>query len=352
MPVGLIIMFWDERMGAKVVKKYPEEISMDFKTLMQIYSLMLGALNIASYYTGPESNYYIILLLNIEEDADMYESALADATRYILQRIKYAENEINLQYLFHQISEYPSLNSEQLLALTYHEEIKRIIINRLKDEGVVSKSDLLVWLKDKYAYGFIDLDAVLIDLVKKNIIKQASVKGIVTENIFLKKLIYIIRSPPVKILNDPVGAGLPKKLNSVYKAEVMKFFKVYHPTEEDNINLAKIMIDHDCYEVLKLLRTSIVTMNDLEKLKKKGVTDINATLKDLWNSKIIQVFENEEKLEYMVLLSDIEILEIFPEYILEIIKNNYQQKSMANQLLLEYLSILQDTYYDLHEKSE
>ena len=78
MPVGLVIMKWDERVGTDIIAKYPEEVNITDKTLMQVYStheysgesgmisLMVGSLNIASYYTGAETAYYIMLLLSLD----------------------------------------------------------------------------------------------------------------------------------------------------------------------------------------------------------------------------------------------------------------------------------------------
>ncbi|MHA2474063.1 MAG: hypothetical protein ACXAES_12620, partial [Promethearchaeota archaeon] len=73
MPVGLVIMRWDERAGTELLARYPEEIVLSDKVLMQVtstheysgevgmISLSVGSLNIASYYTGPEQGYYILL---------------------------------------------------------------------------------------------------------------------------------------------------------------------------------------------------------------------------------------------------------------------------------------------------
>ena len=85
MPLGLVIMHWDERVGVTVVAAYPEEISIQEKTLMQLYSqheftgeagmvtLMAGAINLASYYTGSDTAMYIILVLNTDEEGDIFE---------------------------------------------------------------------------------------------------------------------------------------------------------------------------------------------------------------------------------------------------------------------------------------
>jgi len=38
MPVGIVVMKWDERVGTEILAKYPDELSITDKTLMQVYS--------------------------------------------------------------------------------------------------------------------------------------------------------------------------------------------------------------------------------------------------------------------------------------------------------------------------
>jgi hypothetical protein len=108
MPLGLVIMHWDERIGVTIVASYPEEISIQEKTLMQLYSqheftgeagmvtLMAGTVNLASYYTGPDSAMYIILILNLDEDGDIFEEGLGEISRQIINSI----DSPNLKTLF------------------------------------------------------------------------------------------------------------------------------------------------------------------------------------------------------------------------------------------------------------
>jgi hypothetical protein len=359
MPVGLVVMKWDERVGTEIIAKYPEEINVSDKTLMQVYStheysgesgmisLMVGSLNIASYYTGPDKGYYMLLLLNLDDDPDAYESGLIDASRIILQNL---DEDAYLQLipsLFRRLSVYPILNDEQRLALTYQDEIKRMIINRLREEGVVSKSELMVWLKDRYKQGFVDLEGVLIELIKRDIIKEASVKGMPSELIFLTNDIIMMRIPPVNLLKDPADRGLPTQLVEDYRTESKRFFQNYRPSEQDNLSVIDGIINPPVYETLRLLRTAIVTRNDLEKLKKKGVDDVDEVLKMLWESKMIQVFQDDRGNEYYALLSDFYLDLIFPKYLINIIKEEYEKKSKANQVLIEYLSVLENSYLNL-----
>lgn len=352
----MIVMKWDQRVGTEVLAKYPEEITASPKTLMQVYStheysgeagmvsLMVGSLNIASYYTGPDKGYYIMLLLNLEEDPDSYEGGLVDISRVILQNLDDKTYKKMIPDLFRRISVYPTLNHEQRLALTYQDEVKRMIIKRLQEEGVVSKSELSVWLKDKYRQGFVDLDGVLIELIKRELIKEASVKGMPSELIFLTQDLVISRIPPVKILRKPAERGLPAALAAEYQVECKSFFENYKPNEEDNLVLLEMLLDPQVYETLRLLRIAVVTRNDLEKLKKKGVDDIDKVLKILWENKMVRVFQDERQNEYYALISDIYIKQIFPKYQLNIIKHVYDHKTKANQVIVEYLNVLEDAY--------
>ena len=258
MPVGMVIMKWDDRIGAETLSKYPDELAVTDKTLMQVYStheysgetgmisLMVGSLNIASYYTGPENSIYILLLLNLDEDPDAYEGGLADISRTILQSLDDDAFLKMIPALFQRLSVYPSLNEEQRLAITYQDEIKRMIINRLREEGVVSKSELMVWLKDKYRHGFVDLEGILIELIKREIIKEASVKGMPSELIFLTNDILIIRLPPSQLLKNPSEKGLPADLVEDYLMECRKLFQTYKPSERDNLDIINLVINIHC----------------------------------------------------------------------------------------------------------
>ncbi len=352
-------MKWDERVGTEIVAKHPEEINIADKTLMQIYStheysgdtgsisLMVGSLNIASYYTGPEQGMYIILLLSLDDDPDAYEGGLSYIARIIIQNLDDDAYIPMIPSLFQCLSAYPTLNEEQRLAITYQDEIKRMIINRLREEGVLTKSELMVWLKDKYRHGFVELDPILIELIRRDIIKETSVKGMPSELIFLINDILMMRRLPATLLKDPSDRGLPSELVGDYITAVKKFFQGYRQSEEDNLKLIDVIINPQVYETLRLLRTSIVSRNELEKLKKKGVEDVDDVLRTLYGNQMIQVFQDAEGTEHYALLSDFYVNPIFPKYMLETVKQEYNVKSKADKVLLEYLNVLEDAYFDL-----
>ncbi|MHA2391200.1 MAG: hypothetical protein ACXAEX_04460 [Promethearchaeota archaeon] len=357
MPIGLVIMRWDIKVSTEILAKYPDELVISEETLMQIYaaheytgepgmiSLLVGPLNIASYYTGREKPLYIILLLNLDEDADTYEGGLSDVSRVIFQN--YEDNAYleMIPFLFQRLSTYPHLNEEQSMAITYLDNVNRLIINRLREEGVISKSELKIWLKDRYREGFFDVDAILMELIKKEVVKEASVKGMPSELIFLINDLFMIRRPPVSLLKNPTERGLPDKFVEEYNVAVRKFFQKYHPSDEDNLKiLDEVIVDPQVYEILKLLRISIVTKNVLEKLRKKGVEDIDEGLKKLWDNQMIHVFQDAKGNEYYALLTDFYNSLIYPKYILNTIIYQYGVKSKSSGVLIEYLNVLDDTY--------
>jgi hypothetical protein len=365
MPIGLVIMRWDIKVSTEILAKYPGELIISDETLMQIYaaheytgepgmiSLLVGPLNIASYYTGREKPLYIILLLNLDEDPDTYEGGLSDISRVIFQNYEDKAYLDMIPFLFQRLSTYPHLNDEQSLALTYLDSVNRLIIERLREEGVITKSELKIWLKDQYREGFFEVDAILMELIKKEIIKETSVKGMPSELIFLINDLFMIRRPPIKLLKNPVERGLPERFVEEYNVAVRKFYQKYRPTEEDNLKiLDQVIGDPQVYEILKLLRISIVTKNVLEKLRKKGVDDIDGGLNKLWETQLIQVFQDSKGNEYYALISDFHLSLVYPKYMLNRIIQQYSVKSKSSSVLIEYLNVLDNNYRPIKLKAD
>ncbi len=349
-------MQWNERRGAEILAKYPEELQVSEKSLMQIYStheysgeagmvsLSIGPLNIASYTTGPEKGLYVNLLLNVDEDPDLYEDGLADAARVISANLEKKEFLKLLPSLFQRVSTFPSLKSEQKLAILYLDEVKRKVLQRLQEEGAIHKSELSIWLKDILHSGFVDIENVSSALIKEGLAKGATIKGIASEILFLIGDIVIIRCPPVLLFNECTERGLPASLREQYRNEITSFFEQYKPSEEDNLQLLNALAEPATYETLTLIRNAIVTRDDLEKLKKKGVENVDAVLKVFWENRLLVVLRDDKGNEYYCLKSDVLVQKIFPEFAVNTIRQNYKDKSKADPVLIEHLNILEEQY--------
>jgi hypothetical protein len=93
------------------------------------------------------------------------------------------------------------------------------------------------------------------------------------------------------------------------------------------------------------LRSAIATRDDLEKLKKKGVDDVEKVLKILYEQQMVEIFRDDAGNEYFGLKSDVLLERIYPSYLLNVIRKSYTEKSKAKPVLLEYLNILGETHY-------
>ena len=284
MPIGLIIMKWDERIGAEIVSRHPSNINVEEKTMMQLYaqheysgeagfvSLTIGALNLVSYYTGPDSHFYMLLILDPDEEGMQFEDGMVEISRQVLEVKDNIETLKTLTPTFFQrISVYPKLTDEQRLGLFMQDEVKHMIFMRFREEVVISRSEIQIWLKDLYKKAVeFDMQAIMEEFVKLGLVKYASIKGAASDLVFLVQDVITLRKPPTELIRDPTEHHLPASISKLYVREVRNFFKEYKISDEDNKNVIdKILLDPQVYETLKLLRQSIITRSDMEKLIKK-----------------------------------------------------------------------------------
>jgi len=356
MPTGIVLMKWDERLGVSILAQHPESIEITNKILMQIYStheysresglvsLNVGAMNLVSYYTGPDLGIYLILALTLDEDPEVFEDGLSDATRVIVYNLDNDAYKPLIPSIFQRLSVYPKLTDELKTAMLYTDSARRMVINRLQIEGSLLKSEVSVWLKDQYREGFADAEGLIHSLIKDSIVKTRSVRGSPSEVLYLINDIFITRVPPSDLIQDASKRGLPSDLVENYRNEVISFFREYKNTEQDNLKLLNTLLDPPTYETLKLLRQAIVTRDDLEKLQKKGVDNIDAVLKNLWDAQMILVQQDTTGNEYYALQSNVKIEKIFPEYALDLIREQYSLKTISLQAALEYIDTLKDEY--------
>lgn len=99
MAQGLVVMEWNDRSGTDVILKSPESVKINLKELLQVisihkYSRERGVTgfsddskNILSYYAGPETNLYFILILTSLDDPDDFEERLEKVSNIILDNL-------------------------------------------------------------------------------------------------------------------------------------------------------------------------------------------------------------------------------------------------------------------------
>ena len=356
MPVGLIFMKWNEITGNEILAKYPEDLDISNRTLLQLFhtheytgergmiSLMVGTSHIASYYTGPESNYCIAILLGLGEDPDEYEGALADVAQIFLQNLEDEDYIELVPNLFQYLIDYPQFNKEQQLIYLYNNEIKRWILNRLREEGILSKSQLEIWLRQTFPNGFGDIDLTLFEFVQNDLIQMHSIKNERSVLLFLINDLIMLRIPPFKILNNFNNFGLPKDLEAIFKEKIKLFFETYKHSEEDNLKIINILSNPRVYVIFDMLRNSILNKSDFEKLKNKGLKELDNAFKLLIDAQIITSLKDPSGNEYYILISDFYVKSFIPQYILNVLKDNFNNKTKSEPVLIKYLNILEETY--------
>ncbi len=100
MPEGLLVMKYNNKSGIAIKANYPEEsMKLQESTLMHILnihefskqagiaSLTIENLNIVTYYSGSDTDYFIVLKLDSLEDPDDYEEALNEISQIILKNL-------------------------------------------------------------------------------------------------------------------------------------------------------------------------------------------------------------------------------------------------------------------------
>jgi hypothetical protein len=356
MPMGLMMMKWDEKAGPEAIAVYPEELPIQSKSLLQIAAgheytseagiicLQSGYMNIVSYYMGNKTEIYANLFLSLDENPDDYEESLPDVARKLSEchSLKEIKEVLRDQYI--RVCIFPNYTEEQKLCLILTDPIKFNILQRVRDEGSVLRSELIVWIKELYPSTAMDLESVIGTFIQYNLFKQASIKGAPSDIIFLIRDLTVMRAPPVNIIKDPEKAGIPDKSVRNYRHECRFFFEEYNITHEDSKKLAELLLDPIIYDLLKVLRTKSLTYFELEDFCNKKLVDVRNIKKKLIDNNIVIEIRDQKNEEHLALLSDILVKKIFPEYIVNLIRKDYKYKVKQSKILLEHLNLLEQVY--------
>ena len=110
-------MRYDNKSGISIEATYPnEELGITDRTLMNIFSLhefskqdgiaslTVGEINITTYYTGEDKDYFVVLILGLLENPDDYEQGLKEISQIILENLEEEKYIDMLPSLFTQIS--------------------------------------------------------------------------------------------------------------------------------------------------------------------------------------------------------------------------------------------------------
>ncbi|NHI92914.1 MAG: hypothetical protein EAX96_10470 [Candidatus Lokiarchaeota archaeon] len=363
---GIAILKWDKKYGLKIEEKYPETIEIDETIIKQVYtnhefeeeagflSISIQELNIASFYTGSPVDLYLIAILSLDEIPEDYEEILSNTMRLIISNLRGRKYIEELPIYFNNIGAFPKMTKEQRLALILLDPLKKIVLDRLIEDGMVSKSELNSWLKDRFGTENVNLDPIINSLLRNKILHEETIENMTSSSIFLVGDIFVSRIPPKSSLMFVKGmVSLDPKITKNYSNDIQMFFQKYNPDPQDQELILRILTDMDCYNIISRLRTAPLIQDSIAYKNLEGkMKDFNEILKKLWEAQIISVIKNKNGIEHLFLRTDIAVRHIFPLYLLNKIRALYHEGSKSENIITRYLRILQDRFYDHKKESK
>ncbi len=265
-----------------------------------------------------------------------------------------------LKFTVFQIERLTNLSKLQKAALIFNSDKRLKVLDLLRD-GPISKTDLLNELEkiEKNPNLELILDPFLdLNLIKRDWIKGEREKKSLTvknqgEFFFLVKDVILARVPNKEIFEKVKESK--KDLIKTYEEELKKIFSVYDPCAMDvneSKQLAALLLNPDTYDFIQLLKNSFYPLDKIPKILSEWA-DKQFIMGELKNHKIITEIEDESNKKWILLLTDIKPLVIFPEFLLSNIRNALKVKSKSmminTQIAQKALDLLEVSY---SEKSE
>ena len=344
---------------------------------------------IISYFrqVSDGSQFLTISIFDLDDEIELFKDIIKDmASRLddIYEKLAYAEKQNNLEkitnlnirlkneikFAIFQIDRLSNLDKIQKVALIYNNELRLKVLEILR-KYPVSREKLKRELQKKDPQ--VNLDILLRPFTELNIIKRDWIKGErdkktgkITgrgEYLFLVKDLMLTRVPPQNIL-DRLEESSPQ-LYEPYKRRVDEFFAQYDPFEEsmeDKREIASMLLNPDIYDFFLLMRNQYypvkkipkifsefaVTEVLIENLKKLGILTVIEDVAIDYKGKEDEG-EGEEKKEeeegedWLLLLTDIKPITIFPEYLLKNIREAYKF-TINYQVAKKAYDILETSY--------
>jgi hypothetical protein len=373
MPLGFVITEWTEDQGLVVKLSHPESLEIDLDDMMRIfYAHITGAgeagnvlvrlekarSNVASYFTGMESDMPVMinLMLELGEDPEMFgEIVLRKINEDIMTYLKYMGGDVSQSYeiakkltiylkgtLFF-LDRLKSLSKEQRLAQIYSSEKARTILEVLQEKAR-SRKELQGILEEKLKKIIPNIEIVLDPFIKTGLIKQDWIEGETDINLFLLSDFAIFRAPPTKLVEDAKKNLPTPEVATKYLEEVTKFFNTYKPNLDDNLRIAQNLINPDKYDYITLFRERPYPLNKIPKGPGESIEQIGSFLKPMEEDQIIKVIKDSKDTFWVFLFTDIVTDIFYPEYLIEKIRKDRMEGKLKKNVAIKHLEFLEAAY--------
>ncbi|MFW9936577.1 MAG: hypothetical protein ACFFD5_02955 [Candidatus Thorarchaeota archaeon] len=373
MAKGFVITKWTEDQGLIVYHSYPENLTVDLDDMMKIfYAHITGAgeagnvlvrlekakSNVSSYFTGMESAtpLMINLMLELGEDPEMFgEAVISEINENILKYLQKMTENVGESYETTKeligymkdalllLERLKNLSKEQRMAQIFSSARLRSILEMLQ-ERAYSRGELRNLIEEKTGRFISNLEIALDPFIKTDIIKQDWIEGDTDTTLFLLSDFTIMRAPAEKLV-ESARKNLPTpELATRYLEEVSKFFGTYDPYFEDNLKIARNMINPDKYDFITLFRERAYPINKIPKGPGESFELIRVFLKTLEDDKIITLIKDNTGMEWVFLLTDPIAHTFYPEYLIENIRKDISEKRLKKDIAVKHLELLEQVY--------
>ncbi|MHA1670029.1 MAG: hypothetical protein ACTSV5_05550 [Promethearchaeota archaeon] len=260
-----------------------------------------------------------------------------------------------LKYTIFQVERLSALDKLQKVALIYNSE-ERIKILEILRERPVSKDEMKKIIEKMKPTANIDI--LLRPFLELNLIRRDWIKGekdkktgAITkqgEYLFMVKDIMIARVPNDSLLKH--FKETKNDLLDIFQQKSAEFFSNYDPfaqSIEETRKIASIMLNPDIYDFFILMRSNHYPLDKIPKVFSEfAITEI--LLDNLKKLNIITEIKDENKRSWILLLTNIQPITIFPEFLLPKIREAYRKEEEDGKITYEIarkaLNLLEVSY--------
>ncbi len=316
---------------------------------------------VVSYFKQlPDGTQYLTTsIFELDDEIELFEDILKDMAKRldtIFDKLAKATNtkqldlisNVNirlmneLKYTIFQIQRLSQLDRLQKVALIYNSDVRLKMLETLRDRPI-SKDEMKKIVEkmkptaniDILLRPFVELNLVRRDWIKGEKDKKTGVIKNQGEYLFLIKDIMFSRIPNENLLKHFKDTN--NELIEPFKQKAIDYFSHYDPYIEDveeTKKLASILLNPDVYDFFVLMRSNHYPLDKIPKIFSEfAVTEI--LLDNLKKLNVITEIKDENKRSWILLLTDIKPLTIFPEYLLPKIRAAYRDEDSDGKITYE-----------------
>ncbi len=316
-------------------------------------------LTILIFELDDETEIFMDLIKNMASKLDsIFPALLRAANSRNLSLIETTNTELREQIkltMFH-IERLSNLDKLQKVGLIFSNEARLDILKTLR---VHPHSRRELKKKIERERGNVNLDILIEPFLELNIIRRDWIKGDRKrrkkdrdvlqdqgEYVFLTKDVLLVQIPSpkmIKLLKEKEPSIFP-----TYRRRVNDFFSNYNPNEQEIEKvkkLAKLLLNPDMYDFLALMRENYYPLDKIPKILSEWA-ETNKILETLQDLSILTVIDDNKKKKWLVLLTDITPLIVFPEYLLPNIRMAFIENTITREVAVKAFTLLEATFPD------